>query len=108
MEPLGLTQRTNFVPCDTSGVTRGLRLLTGYWRETYVLAELVHELRQLRLELGADGLEGEAAPRRLRARLLEQLAHEGAVRLLHEHAQGRVQGVVVLLDELSLSAEVYI
>ena len=69
-------------------------------------SQLLHELLELRLELVADGGEGELALLGLGALLValvrvEEGADEGLLALLDEALQGGVQRVVVLLDEVA-------
>ena len=69
-------------------------------------SQLLHELLELRLELVADGGEGELALLGLGALLVvlvrvEEGADEGLLALLDEALEGGVQRVVVLLDEVA-------
>ena len=63
--------------------------------------QLVHQLAKLGLELAADALEGELASVLLASpTLAEELLHELVLAILGDGFETRVQGVVVLLDEV--------
>lgn len=84
--------KTDGVLCDSE--------LTIWHVIAYSGTELIHEQHQLFAELGAYADEIELA--RCRAGVLEQLLQQRVLAVLDQKLQGGMQGIIVLVNELSL------